>query len=63
MSHRRTKNRGKRKQRGRGVGAVMALLAPVLAKTVASMLASQAISGIGKSLSAASGRPKLKWYK
>ena len=53
MSRRRTKHRRKRKQRGRGVSAVMALLAPVLAKTVALTLASRAISGIGKSVSAA----------
>ena len=32
MSRRRTKRRSKRTQRGRGVGAVMALLAPVLAR-------------------------------
>ena len=42
MSRRHTK----RTQRGRGVGAVMALLALVLAKSVASTLASQAISNI-----------------
>ena len=58
MSRRRT-------QHGRGVGAVMALLAPVLAKSVASTLTSQAISNIGKSMSAARGhgRPKPRWYK
>ena len=60
MSRRRTKRRRKRTQRGRGVGAVSALLAPVLAKSVTSTLASQAISNIGKSVSAARacGRPK-----
>ena len=34
MSRRHTKRRRKHTQRGRGVGAVMALLAPVLAKSV-----------------------------
>ena len=65
MSRRHTKRRRKRTQRGRGVSAVMALLAPVLAKSVASTLASQAISNIGKSVYAARGRgrPKPRWYK
>ena len=65
MSRRCTKHRRKCTQRGRGVSAVMALLALVLAKSVALTLASQAISNIGKSVSAARGRgrPKPRWYK
>ena len=63
----RKRKRGRRsvfrRQRGRGVGAVMALLAPVLAKTVASTLASQAIEGIGISSARGRGRPRPRWYK
>ena len=67
MAHRHKRNRRhiSRRQHDRGVPAVMVLLAPVLAKTVASTLASQAIEGIGKSVTSARdcGRPRPRWYK